>query len=126
MPHNTGLLATIWIGLVAALIGGFVATRLRLPPIIGYLLAKVAGGPLTLSFSASASIFARPARCAAQRWSRTEARCAMLHLTVEAELRHALQGKADGHSTRVMAGASRAFVSCGLACIIAAIEEDGG
>jgi len=32
-------------GLVSAFIGGFVASRLKLPPLTGYLLAGVAVGP---------------------------------------------------------------------------------
>ena len=47
MEHGAPLLETIAIGLVAAFIGGLVATRLRLPTIVGYLLAGVAVGPFT-------------------------------------------------------------------------------
>ena len=50
MPHETGLIATVSIALVVAFAGGFVATRLRLPPIVGYLLAGVAIGPFTPGF----------------------------------------------------------------------------
>ena len=45
MDHSAALLETIAIGLGAAFIGGLVATRLRLPTIVGYLLAGVAVGP---------------------------------------------------------------------------------
>src|SRR5947208_1934167 len=38
MLHGSGLIATITLGLVAALGGGLLAVRLRLPPIVGYLL----------------------------------------------------------------------------------------
>jgi CPA2 family monovalent cation:H+ antiporter-2 len=45
--HNADLLATIAIALPAALVGGFLARRLKLPAILGYLLAGVAIGPFT-------------------------------------------------------------------------------
>jgi CPA2 family monovalent cation:H+ antiporter-2 len=47
VDHGAALLETIAIGLGAAFIGGLVATRLRLPTIVGYLLAGVAVGPFT-------------------------------------------------------------------------------
>ena len=47
MEHGGDLITTIALGLSAAFIGGFVARRLRLPPIVGYLLAGVALGPFT-------------------------------------------------------------------------------
>jgi CPA2 family monovalent cation:H+ antiporter-2 len=40
MPHNVALISTIAVGLVYALIGGLLAARLRLPPLVGYLLAS--------------------------------------------------------------------------------------
>src|SRR5687768_1114051 len=52
MPHETALLATIAAGLGLAFCFGLVATRLRLPPILGYLLAGVAVGPTTPGFVA--------------------------------------------------------------------------
>ena len=39
MPHETTLIATIVMGLVLAFAGGFLASKLRLPPLVGYLLA---------------------------------------------------------------------------------------
>jgi monovalent cation:H+ antiporter-2, CPA2 family len=45
--HETDLIATIAIGLTAAFIGGYVARRLHLPTIVGYLVAGVAVGPHT-------------------------------------------------------------------------------
>ncbi|HVF08880.1 MAG TPA: cation:proton antiporter [Actinomycetota bacterium] len=45
--HSTELIATIAIGLGAAFFCGFVARYLRLPSIVGYLLAGVAVGPFT-------------------------------------------------------------------------------
>ncbi len=47
MDHGAALLETMAIGLGAAFIGGLVATRLRLPTIVGYLLAGLAVGPFT-------------------------------------------------------------------------------
>ena len=47
MDHQPVLIATIAIGLTAAFVGGMLARRLRLPPIVGYLLAGVAIGPYT-------------------------------------------------------------------------------
>ncbi|HEX2840800.1 YbaL family putative K(+) efflux transporter [Hyphomicrobium sp.] len=47
MPHDVSLIATISMGLVLAFIGGMIANKLRLPPLVGYLLAGVALGPFT-------------------------------------------------------------------------------
>ena len=47
MPHETELIATIVMGLVMAFAGGFLASKVRLPPLVGYLLAGVAIGPFT-------------------------------------------------------------------------------
>src|SRR3984957_9183719 len=43
-------------GLVYALVGGYIASRLRLPPLAGYLLAGIAVGPFTPGFVADAHI----------------------------------------------------------------------
>src|SRR3546814_18201017 len=50
LPHDTSLLAMLVMGLVLAFIGGFIASRLKLPPLVGYLLAGVAVGPFTPGF----------------------------------------------------------------------------
>lgn len=50
MPHATELIAMIALGLVLAFVGGMVAQRLRLPPLVGYLLAGVLIGPHTPGF----------------------------------------------------------------------------
>jgi CPA2 family monovalent cation:H+ antiporter-2 len=50
MPHHTELIATIVMSLVMAFAGGLLASRLRLPPLVGYLLAGVAVGPFTPGF----------------------------------------------------------------------------
>lgn len=56
MPHETPLISTLAIGLAFACIGGFIATRLRLPPLVGYLLAGIAVGPFTPGFVANSEI----------------------------------------------------------------------
>jgi CPA2 family monovalent cation:H+ antiporter-2 len=50
VPHDTTLIATIAAGFVLAFAFGFVATRLRLPPLVGYLAAGVMIGPFTPGF----------------------------------------------------------------------------
>ena len=47
MDQDTGLVVTIVTGLVLAFGFGFLATRLRLPPLVGYLMAGIAAGPFT-------------------------------------------------------------------------------
>jgi monovalent cation:H+ antiporter-2, CPA2 family len=53
MPeHHTPLIATIAAGLVLAFVLGLLAHRLRIQPLVGYLLAGVAVGPFTPGFVA--------------------------------------------------------------------------
>jgi K+:H+ antiporter len=52
MSHETALVATLAMGLGLALLFGYAATRMRIPPIVGYLLAGVAVGPFTPGFVA--------------------------------------------------------------------------
>jgi CPA2 family monovalent cation:H+ antiporter-2 len=47
MPHDATLISTIAVGFVFAFIFGFIANKLRLPPLVGFLLAGVAIGPFT-------------------------------------------------------------------------------
>ncbi len=56
MPHSTPLIATIVGGLVLAFVFGALAQRLRMPPLVGYLLAGVAIGPNTPGFVADQSL----------------------------------------------------------------------
>jgi CPA2 family monovalent cation:H+ antiporter-2 len=56
MPHNLDLIFTLTGGLMAALVLGFITDRLKLSPIVGYLLAGVAVGPFTPGFVASREI----------------------------------------------------------------------
>ncbi|MGH2473235.1 MAG: cation:proton antiporter [Candidatus Limnocylindria bacterium] len=53
-PH--GLILTITIALGVAFLGGFLAAKLRLPPIVGYLAAGIAVGPFTPGLSADPAI----------------------------------------------------------------------
>ncbi len=52
MPHSLDLILTIAGGLAAALVGGYFTHRLRLSPIVGYLLAGILVGPNTPGFVA--------------------------------------------------------------------------
>ena len=56
MPHQTELLALIAGGFVAALIFGYLVTLVRLPPLVGYLLAGMAIGPFTPGFVANTGL----------------------------------------------------------------------
>lgn len=56
MPHATSLISTIAVSLVFAFAGGALATRLRLPALVGYLLAGVAVGPFTPGFVADVEL----------------------------------------------------------------------
>jgi CPA2 family monovalent cation:H+ antiporter-2 len=52
MPHSISLITTIAASLGLALLMGLLANRLRLPPIVGYLIAGVIIGPATPGFVA--------------------------------------------------------------------------
>src|SRR4029077_11765823 len=56
MTHATALLATLAMSLGCAFVFGFVASRLKAPPLVGYLLAGVAVGPFTPGFVANARL----------------------------------------------------------------------
>src|ERR1051325_5808910 len=56
MPHDTPLISTIVGGLVLAFILGALANRLRLPPLVGYLIAGVLVGPHTPGYVADQSL----------------------------------------------------------------------
>ncbi|ACL59833.1 YbaL family putative K(+) efflux transporter [Methylobacterium nodulans] len=56
MPHATELIAILALGLVFAFAGGMLAQRLRLPPLVGYLLAGIAIGPHTPGFVGNAEL----------------------------------------------------------------------
>jgi CPA2 family monovalent cation:H+ antiporter-2 len=56
MPHETALIATIAAGLGLAFVFGLLAVRLRLPALVGYLLAGIAVGPFTPGYVADAGL----------------------------------------------------------------------
>ena len=56
MHHEIALISTVAVGLVYALIGGYIANRLHLPPLVGYLLAGIVVGPFTPGFVADAKL----------------------------------------------------------------------
>ena len=58
MPHYTPLIAAIVGGIVLAFILGALAHRLRISPLLGYLLAGVAVGPFTPGFVADQDLVA--------------------------------------------------------------------
>lgn len=52
MPHHAPLISTIVVGLVLAFLLGAIANRIRVSPLVGYLLAGVLVGPFTPGFVA--------------------------------------------------------------------------
>jgi CPA2 family monovalent cation:H+ antiporter-2 len=50
MQHELPILVNITVALLAAFVGGFLARRLKLPSMVGYMLAGVAIGPFTPGF----------------------------------------------------------------------------
>lgn len=56
MDHSLPLITTLAVALGLALLMGFVAVRLRLPALVGYLLAGVVIGPFTPGFVADGQI----------------------------------------------------------------------
>lgn len=56
MPHHTPLIGTVVAGLVLAFLFGSAAHRLRISPIVGYLLAGVLVGPYTPGYVADQPI----------------------------------------------------------------------
>jgi voltage-gated potassium channel Kch len=57
--YQTPLIATVAVAFVLALAFGFLAARLRVPPLVGYLLAGIALGPFTPGLVADASLAAQ-------------------------------------------------------------------
>ncbi len=56
MPHEVSLITTIAAALGLAMVLGFVASRLRMPPLVGYLLAGIVLGPATPGFVADVAL----------------------------------------------------------------------
>jgi CPA2 family monovalent cation:H+ antiporter-2 len=61
--HDVPLIATIAVSLAFAFVGGLLAVRLRLPPLVGYLLAGIVVGPFTPASS--------PTRNLRRNWRRS-------------------------------------------------------
>lgn len=59
MEHNVPLITTLAAGFGIALVLGFLAERIRLPALVGYLLAGIAIGPATPGFVADVHIAAQ-------------------------------------------------------------------
>jgi CPA2 family monovalent cation:H+ antiporter-2 len=56
MSHNTPLISTVVVGLVLAFILGTLAHRIRISPLVGYLVAGVLMGPFTPGYVADQNI----------------------------------------------------------------------
>ena len=56
MHHNVSLIATLAAAFGLALVLGFIAARLKLPALVGYLLAGIVLGPFTPGFIADADL----------------------------------------------------------------------
>ena len=56
MAHESSLIATIVIGLALAFVFGTIANRLKVSPLVGYLLAGVAVGPFTPGYVADQAL----------------------------------------------------------------------
>jgi CPA2 family monovalent cation:H+ antiporter-2 len=57
--HDVPLIATVAMAFVLAFAFGFLANRLRLPPLVGYLVAGVMAGPFSPGFVADAALSAQ-------------------------------------------------------------------
>ncbi|CAN7494353.1 cation:proton antiporter domain-containing protein [Rhizobium sp. LjRoot258] len=56
MHQEVSLIATVAVSFVCAAILGYIADRVRLPPLVGYLLAGIVMGPMTPGFVADAGL----------------------------------------------------------------------
>jgi monovalent cation:H+ antiporter-2, CPA2 family len=56
MHHQSDLIALIAMGFVLALAFGYLAAKLRMPPLVGYLVAGIAIGPFTPGFVADSAL----------------------------------------------------------------------
>ena len=56
MPHDVSIIATFAVGFVLAFVFAWIATRLRLPPLVGYLVAGVVIGRFAADMVATAQI----------------------------------------------------------------------
>jgi CPA2 family monovalent cation:H+ antiporter-2 len=56
VPHETALISTLAVCLALAFVGGYLAVRLKMPPLVGYLAAGIVVGPFTPGFVADAKV----------------------------------------------------------------------
>jgi CPA2 family monovalent cation:H+ antiporter-2 len=56
VPHETALISTIAVCLALAFVGGLLAFRMGLPPLVGYLVAGIVAGPFTPGFTADTKV----------------------------------------------------------------------
>ena len=61
MPHETALIAMVAVGLAVAFALGLVATRLGLPPLVGYLVAGIAVAPFAPAYVAESGFTSQAA-----------------------------------------------------------------
>jgi monovalent cation:H+ antiporter-2, CPA2 family len=59
MPHETALIVTLASGFGLAFVLGMAAQRVKLPPLVGYLVAGILIGPFTPGFAADAGLAAQ-------------------------------------------------------------------
>jgi CPA2 family monovalent cation:H+ antiporter-2 len=56
MPHEINLISTIAVGFGFAIVLGYMAARLKVPPLVGYLIAGILIGPHTPGFTADVGL----------------------------------------------------------------------
>jgi len=56
MPHADSLISTLVAGFVLAFVFGMIANRMRLSPLVGYLVAGIVVGPYTIGFVADTTL----------------------------------------------------------------------
>ncbi|MGH6860593.1 MAG: cation:proton antiporter, partial [Phyllobacterium sp.] len=56
MHNEIALISTVAVSFVAAALFGYLADRLRLPPLVGYLVAGILMGPFTPGFIADSAL----------------------------------------------------------------------
>ncbi|MFO0465574.1 MAG: cation:proton antiporter [Burkholderiales bacterium] len=56
MPHEINLISTIAVGFGFAMVLGYMAARLKVPPLVGYLIAGILIGPHTPGFTADVGL----------------------------------------------------------------------
>ena len=56
MPHDVSLIALVAVSFVLASVFGYAADRMRLPALVGYLVAGVCMGPFTPGFVADSAL----------------------------------------------------------------------